>query len=241
MTTKERPILFRGPMVKAILEGRKTQTRRVIKHQPQAPRAIYGVNGADTILTAWPKAESEGISVKWNWEMSRLGSAEKGVTHHEHDSEWGDRCPYGQPGDRLWVRETFLGTYDLEAPHDYQTGEGYKCVYAADGGTYPEYYDEDKEEMRQGYKPSIHMPRWASRIDLEITKVRVERLQDISEEDARAEGCHGETQQGTADFPTEGVKSASEDYADLWESINEEKSWDLNPWVWVIEFKRVRP
>ena len=85
------------------------------------------------------------------------------------------------------------------------------------------------------------MPRWASRKDLEITKVRVERLQDKSEEDARAEGCHGETQQGTADFPTEGVKSASEDYADLWESINGEKSWDLNPWVWVIDFKGTRP
>lgn len=150
---KERPIHFKQPVadaqIRAILEGRKTQTRLVVKDV-----------GPD------------------NW----LAGASNHVVHAL------DKCPYGQPGDRLWVRETFMGPL-IEDVGDYPDGYWSPefCEYRADGGAEPEWVDVDGE-THQGWKPSIHMPRWASRITLEITAIRVERLQDISEGDAKAEG-----------------------------------------------------
>lgn len=142
------------------------------------------------------------------------------------------RCPYGQPGDRLWVRETFaprtLGAWSVLDQH-------MKPLYRADA---------DRPEWKRIWRPSIHMPRWASRITLEITGVRVGRLQDISEADARSEGC---TQNHNGYFwggphQTGGMKqmaTALQAYQDLWESINGPGSWDANPWVWVLEFRRL--
>lgn len=221
---KARPILFNGDMVRAILDGRKTQTRRVIKPQPHdiADRSSEEVNAA------W----QEGfIPVK---------------------------CPFGKVGDLLWVRESFnLVTYDelhpRESPNPMEQMKGYMnnhLVFAAGGVTYHPIHGKAR------WKPSIHMPRWASRITLEITGVCVERLQDISEDDALAEGLWtgvwGEdgywVSVGEPDFENEsnvhydeyghnGIHPEIRAYRQLWESINGLKSWDANPWVRVIEFK----
>lgn len=176
---KERPILFSAPMVRAILEGRKTQTRRVIKPQPESHL------DPDSVKGAW---ESGFIDVK---------------------------CPYGQPGDRLWVRETFAWLPDgLNADQNHG-----RYHYRADG------------DLAVKWQPSIHMPRIASRITLRIKDVRVERLQDISDADALAEGV---------DQTNTSIRGyAAERFKRLWSSINGADSWHSNPWVWVIEFKKV--
>lgn len=187
---KERPILFSGEMVRAILEGRKTQTRRVVK--PQG--AIVSDAMARSLGVQPPKIENTPVIP----------------------------CPYGQPGDRLWVRETFAHTEQLGL---HQTDENYGFAYKA---TQPEW---GTEIQGWKWKSSIYMPRWASRITLEIVSVRVERLQDISEEDAFSEG-----------FPYQfgyGCKT-TEWFKQLWQSIYGAKSWDANPFVWVVEFRRVQ-
>jgi hypothetical protein len=156
-------------------------------------------------------------------------------------------CPYGQPGDRLWVRESWFqrgkwlpqDTPNADAD-DVSWCGSQEIAYAAN-------VKRPGHDWRS--RPSIHMPRWASRITLEITGVRVERLQDISEADAWAEGCQrGELDDYGRPFPadvdhgngcTEGWDCAKDWYADLWESINGPASWDANPWVWAVEFKRV--
>ena len=197
---KERPILFRGPMVRAILEGRKTMTRRVVadKHMPLV------------FAAALPAL---------------------------HES-----CPYGQPGDRLWVRESFQPLFaDGIENHwetNWKTGKGYAISYPATDGI-QEFVDAD-DNISSACKPSIPMPRWASRILLEITAIRVERLQDISEADARAEGAPLEL--GELERLILGAKAKYRSgFVRLWQSINGEQSWHENPWVWVVEFKRVQP
>lgn len=210
---KERPILFSAPMVRALLAGTKTQTRRVVKMKPHH------------------QIEERDDGTPWPWMHDGERNADSWLA-----------CPYGQPGDRLWVRETWQGPllqeFEIDANpdwhyashlHQYQNPE--HCEYAADGGPKPEYTDAD-DVMRQGWRPSIHMPRWASRITLEITSVRVERLQDISEADAIAEGVRN-----SLHLP--GGRFARENFAHLWWTINGDGSWESNPWVWVIEFKRV--
>lgn len=185
---KERPILFSAPMVRAILEGRKTMTRRVIKPQPEI-REISG-------LTVYP------VDVyKPTYSLSQILN----------------KCPYGQPGDNLWVRETFNADW---CDH---------VIYRADGGSAVAagYAEEPK------WKPSIFMPRCASRINLEITNVRVERLNDISEEDARAEGAELSCGEMRQDYP-----NYKRTFKRLWESINGTGAWEANPFVWVIEFKK---
>ncbi|CUW11431.1 Uncharacterised protein [Serratia grimesii] len=199
---KERPVIFNGEMVRALLEGRKTQTRRVIANV-----------GADNCIP-----------------LQKQTKTKDGIYTHVMDAPMYGLCPFGQVGDRLWVRETWQGPLvDEERFEDYranadkfQTPEF--CEYAADGGARPEFCDLD-DNVRQGWRPSIHMPRWASRLTLEITAVRVERLQDISEADAIAEG-------GTKHFNIDW-------FGPLWASIYGEESWNANPWVWVIEFRRV--
>lgn len=197
---KERPILFSGPMVRAILDGRKTQTRRIIKNPD-----FYGCPTGDC--------------PHWN--------------QKECDAAMAKACPYGQPGDRLWVKETFVATTD-----------GRNYVYRADardraGYRWHSITPGDKDVR---WKPSIFCTRKASRITLEITAVRVERLNDISEADAIREGIKpvsfGITDHGYEWAPDEdGTTTARESFTCLWESINGAGSWDKNPWVWVIEFK----
>ena len=200
---KERPILFSGAMVRAILDGRKTQTRRIIKPHPH-----------------------------WINENNSVAHIGKKVGNVEY------LCKYGQPGDRIFVRETF-GTCDSYAPH---------IFYRADG---------EAPNKNFKWKPSIHMPRWASRITLEITGVRVERLQDISEDDALSEGLASVSKYGSLfkhgipDFDglpgndnvgwpwVEWDSNPISAYKKLWESINGKGSWEENPWVWVITFRRV--
>ena len=176
---KERPILFSGPMVRAILDGRKTQTRRVVKPQPDWIR---------------PRVSDDGIA---------HGYCGSGPTD-------GIKCPYGTVGDRLWVRESWAKSGEV--------------------GDATEYRADNPDPIGAKWRPSIHMPRWASRIDLEITGIRVERLQEISERDAMAEGC---------EYLTNSV--ARSNFVKLWISINGQDSWSANPWVWVIEFKRIKP
>lgn len=203
---KERPILFSGSMVRAILEGRKTQTRRIVNLN----RAYHDCGRHE--IMEWRNQNGFWFGLyEWNT-VARL------------------QCPYGSVGERLWVRETWApkSSWDVEAG----------CLYKA---SEPDQY----KDLPFKWKPSIHMPRWASRINLEITGVRVERLNDISEADATAEGIHnfggdlglfGYDPKGTP-CPMVGG-SATEAFALLWESINGPGSWALNPWVWVVEFKR---
>jgi len=193
---KERPILFSGEMVRAILDGRKTQTRRIVK----IPKAF-----------------------KWNIHNDdRFPIAMRGTNI---------KCPFGNVGDRLWVRESWTHHQEsleyAQAKHEDIMG-GSAIYYAAT--------DPHPEQMR--WKPSIHMPRWASRIQLEITSGRVERLHDISEEDAKAEGTEFWAP------PLEGFDPVSPQrvrFQWLWEAINGSESQKSNPWVWVIEFKRINP
>lgn len=195
-------MLFSGAMVRAILEGRKRQTRRMVKHPADANGFISFSDGPLNV----------------------------------NDPECAESCPYGQPGDGLWVRETWLR---WACPlHD----EGYppdtKCDCTEPSSIR---YRADGEIPAVRWKPSIFLPRWASRLTLEIESVRVERLQDISEEDAKAEGVEQQalTLNGDAQMDRECRETPREAFARLWRSINGPESWDANPWVWVIGFKRV--
>lgn len=216
----ERGMIFNGEMVRAILDGRKTQTRRVIK--------LFHEHGMLNPVVRGRNGEISSVSC-------RLAPM---------------LCPFGQPGDRIWVRETWgVVSHELDedgriqpwnpdrsatAIHEMPFGNGYysgHAIYAADGEfTWGD--DDGYEDGRSCWKPSIHMPRWASRILLEITDVRVERLQAITLGDICKEiGC------GLYDFrpATYGFQV----WEELWESIYGEGSWQANPWVWVIEFKRI--
>lgn len=216
---KERPILFSGPMVRALLNGSKTQTRRVVK--PQPPNHMGTVRGLGNR----------------DWQF-----VQDSHTLADSASTW--RCPYGQPGDRLWVREAFADLRGTGIEHRPTLSSAIqRYAFAADtkAGSYG---DDARKQYGIRWKPSIHMPRAASRITLEITSVRVERLQDISEADAIAEGCaknHNNYYWG-GPHKAGGLKqmaTARQAYQDLWESINGPGSWEANPWVWVVGFKRV--
>lgn len=211
---KERPILFSGPMVRALLNGSKTQTRRVVK-----PQFAHDAIPCEMGATNERGHQITGHSGMW-WNDEE-GNHEKAV-----------RCPYGQPGGRLWVRETHAPQADCWGSWERWTrgegGPGPIIHYAA---------DDKKSPFIERWRPSIHMPRWASRITLEVTGVRVERLQDISVADALAEGV--KTHPDHHRKPRESIYSPVQDYRDLWESINGPDSWDANPWVWAVSFKRV--
>lgn len=205
----EHPILFSAPMVRAILNGTKTQTRRVIAPQPFAKLYQY------MSRNEW--YEADGDEPKY---------------HTLHKSL------YGVTGDRLWVRETWAlwGVPDTTVQIAYRVDEScatYQPPLEAANKMRDMYIaaDERKPHAAEMWRPSIFMPRWASRITLEIVGVRAERVQDISEIDAMAEG-----------IPFNGDQpSPRDEFSLLWESINAERGfgWDVNPWVWVIEFKRV--
>ncbi|SIT38593.1 conserved hypothetical protein [Paraburkholderia piptadeniae] len=223
---KERPILSSGPMVRAILEGRKTQTRRVVKLPHNNP------------LVAW--------------EPTKFGGPEGGRTAAgdivpEQGAIWHTRTgdclisPHGQPRDRLWVRESMAATRD-------QAGIIVDWHYAAGGAKVPRMPNLRPEfndamafaHLARKAVPSIDMPRWASRITLEVTGVRVERLHDIKEDDAKAEGCAPawlDVDEETVN--AYGAPTYRQGFARLWRDISGDESWDANPWVWVVGFRRV--
>jgi hypothetical protein len=245
---KEKPILFSASMVNAILNGMKCQTRRIVKPQPmESDGQTYGgkIFGPEMYEPAAYDKHGEMVP----------GPEIFGI--YTEDGDWGIKCPYGQPGDRMWVRETFSGPWCMEAQDGIAAappskwGKSSRIWYWADG-------EPDAGDWTRP-RPSIHMPRWASRIDLEITGVRVERLQDISEADAKAEGitsdsvivganCNGgrHSEEHAERFfydgcDEEGFESAVDAYRGLWESLAGPGSWDANPWCWVVEFRRVNP
>lgn len=219
---KERPILFSGPMVRAILEGRKTQTRRIVKPQPPSKDWLIRIKhtGQDVGLYndngRWRMTGAVGVC------RDAMGD----LWPKKH--EW--KCPYGSVGDRLWVRETFHECVDEDTREFVRWG-----------------YRADRDWDGAVWSPSIHMPRRASRITLEITGLKVERLNDISNEDCQAEGITAigkgvampdgtYAQAGRYENSASTVRSL---FSSLWESINGPGSWAANPWVWVVEFKRV--
>lgn len=207
---RERPILFSGLMVRALLAGTKTQTRRVVKPQP------------DSTHSGFPYWNVGGYRASW------CRSAEDGGPLEPENPLL---CHYGQPGDRLWVRETFG---HFERNENFKLG--CEVLYRADGNCL---------EL-EPWRPSIHMPRWASRTLLEITSVRIERLQDISDEDARAEGLEcmaGDPECGYRNYLDQTGQdwslSPRESFQSLWESINGPASWSANPWVWPLDLRRL--
>lgn len=218
---KERPILFSGPMVRAILEGRKTVTRRIVKPQPHDFIHAFSFELHPFASSTFNGTPAEGIAVSPErkvWVMEDWCKNVVGIY---------GRCKYGQPGDRLWVRETWRCRGGRE--YEYQKHQP-SILYRCDA--------EVVDYCTAVWRPSIFMPRWASRITLEIESVRVERLHDITEEDAKAEGVSESMSCGYLDNGTSSCSPRCK-FKNLWQSINGKGSWDLNPWVWMIQFKRL--
>ena len=214
-----RPILFSGAMVRALLDGSKTQTRRAVKLQVQHD---------DSWVGGWKIVHKRVTQALLTF--NQLGGKPLGSD--------AAICPYGQPGDRLWVRETFLDTLGTGVEHRDESGLRHRYAFAADCAR-GSYGDQARKDYGLKWKPSIHMPRAASRILLEIVSVRVERLQNISEKDARAEGVTIESRHMAGYCAGQFLPPSIRAYRDLWELMNGTGSWDANAWVWVVEFRRV--
>jgi hypothetical protein len=217
--TRERPILFQGAMVRAILASTKTQTRRMVKHSGE----LFDVRALVAAVQEYVPAVDRATGKKW-------GTGSRLI-----------RCPYGAPSGRLWVRESWA-----------RDDEDGALFYRADVGTGNEADDWQRniDDGASGYRwrPSIHMPRAACRLVLEVTEVRVQRLQDISEADCWAEGIEAVDGAFTRDQHIDmtrrlgcRIDDAKPSYALLWESINGPGSWDANPWVWAVSFRRGTP
>lgn len=254
---KERPILFSAPMVRAILACTKTQTRRVMSLHPSAIACCCG-----------------GTAARWVSEGDRwhCGTCGGGARLRPRDVECA-RCPYGQPGDRLWVRETWRVGAWLHRDRGGRLADAIAADYRADGHARREWLPcRDREQFRRlakqsiddakkagikqysadtynwdygkgptRWRPSIHMPRWASRLLLEVASVRVERLQSISPEDALAEGIV-QLRDGGYGLPAGEYyhhSDPSQSFFQLWADINGPGSVEANPWVWVNNFKRL--
>lgn len=232
---RERPILFSGPMVRAILEGRKTQTRRVVKFQ-------FDQNPGD-YASVYPDGSGRGF-IAW---APMAVSAEE--TARQYPGEEGFPCPFGVPGDRLWVRETFSPFMSSNRPST--ISEATYSVLKDGAHTYRNGRPPmpGLDSYAQGafdhivWRPSIFMPRWASRLTLEVKAVRVERLQEISREDAAAEGVCWAAEQSPAPSWVTPSNWPEQNFAQLWDSINAKRghSWASDPWVWVVEFEKVGP
>ena len=259
----ERPILFSGAMVSAILQGKKQQTRRVVKPQP-------------------PKHAGDGYPR--NRVFCRLADSEEDILYAYGPDNWNVRCPYGVPGDRLYVREAWQYANWTEDGYPFVGYRADNAKLLIDSGipeewserlmdawaelSKPKNYDIDKRAADRRWRPGIHMPRWACRLVLEVTAVRVERLQQISVADAIAEGVKftdfGMRQRGKMSLdggktfhqlkpeqhhgfhfkevsgPDQCSSTARMAYANLWESLNAKRApWASNPWVWVVEFRRL--
>ncbi|MCA6941361.1 hypothetical protein LF927_09205 [Pectobacterium polaris] len=222
---KETGIIFNGEMVRSIIDGSKTQTRRAVTFKPREKGLNLNFTGLQLghYCTGVPSSgyvlRSRGGMGCWN------------------DRTHPAKCPYGEVGDRLWVREAFrvMGKATDVARLMYKASE--RNSFTESTRTVP--VDVCTKQSSQKWTPSIHMPRWASRILLEITDVRVERLNSISESDALAEGFTSTvqlTESGddyTGSYP-------SEKFSNTWQSIYGRESWDANPWVWVIVFKHIK-
>jgi len=235
---KERPILFSATMVKAILGGRKSQTRRVVKHG----QVFRLVPGGDL-----SREERQAVYASpFQWDHAN--------PVHPTVDELLSCCPFGVPGDRLWVREAFQHTTDARgaAVMVYAADDSANYLLAKDGGDgdlcgVGKMVDESQWCKIKRWRPSIHMPRWASRITLEVIGVRVERLQEITLADVRAEGIpetYGDSNLVASMFPEMPPHEwdnmrFDEQWKLLWESINGPGSWSTNQWVWVVEFKRL--
>lgn len=195
---KERPILFSSEMVRAIMEGRKTQTRRVVKPQP----------------------------------LTSDGMIARAIPEWYYPREFAKFCPYGQPGDRLWVRETWATEYSYNGTNPSSLSKGNQLWFKATKESWDETCISELYQ-RGNTRPSIFMPRWASRITLEIVSIRVERVQEITDDHAIQEGVD-RTNSSIVGYPRTRFQK-------LWDSLNAKRgySWESNPWVWVIEFKRV--
>lgn len=237
----ERPILFSGPMVRAILDGTKTQTRRVMKPQPERCPVDYPRPGH-----WWPSRNHQSM-LHVEDELQNLSGGWSGLA--------ASACPYGEDRDRLWVRECFAAWWTTA------TGtRSHVMGYRADinDPDWDGFGADDPWWLDAKWEPSIHMPRAFSRITLEITDVRVQRLHDISHDDILAEGIRvPTTEDGHAliDVSTKDGPAAFLDretirdpkailrahWAALWCSINGRASWDANPWVWALTFQRVMP
>jgi hypothetical protein len=218
---KERPILFSVQMVRAILKGRKTQTRRVVKWP-------------SWIQEEWERKKCAAIINSNDYRaVVKRGSCD-GIV-----GKFG--CPYGVPGDRLWVKETWT-------PHENPSGHD-GILYDADGSfvgieknkksanAWLKIWDPRRQNK---WRPSIYMPRWASRITLEVVDVRVERVCDISDDDAWKEGIN---QTEAIELPCSTKIASIAVFSNLWDSINKKRGygWDTNPWVWVVEFREEKP
>jgi len=251
---KERPILFSGPMVRAILDGLKTQTRRVSRTQPSSSRFTVGHYHPTMI--------------------DRHGNEQPGPEvfgAYDEDGEWGIPCPYGGPGDRLWVRETWrtgksLDALNTTAMEKLCVDAGYThpwapLLYMADGTSTNDDTLLDFGSEWGRTRQSIYMPRWASRITLEVTDVRYERLQEITEKDATAEGIKRISKDGGTTWKwglpdRDGLPGIDDDgmpwtdwdvdarvaFRNLWDRINGKRpgcSYGANPYVWAVSFKRI--
>jgi hypothetical protein len=206
---KERPIIFSTEMVRTIIGGHKTQTRRVIKPQPFA---VFHVKS----------------TVKRETTESLAAMAD--ILYREEAPK---SCPFGQPGDRLWVRETFGVQLEPGIFEDYPNGYVIYKADLPDGATF------DYEGGGSAWRPSIHMPRWASRTVLEIINIKVGRVQEISEADAQREGWFFQNMDVNQTYDPVIMDYAHRWFIDLWDNLNAKRGfpWESNPWVWIIEFK----
>lgn len=234
---KEIPILFSTQMVQALLADTKTETRRTIKPQPDE----NGVTFMKNAPLDWEAHYKEEWK-PWKWDT------EQGETIAKH-------CPYGQPGDWLWVRESFVSGFKMDDgcfAYDDEGNHIEKIWYKADGDLHNWWTgDSDFPSENIPWKPSIHMPKAAARLWLEVLEIKVERLQDISEADAMAEGIEWQIKY-PEDYPTlryyrdymfknrfaAGMLfGPKQSFKSLWQSINGPESWNANPWLWVVKFK----
>ena len=231
----DRPIIFSAPMVRALIEGRKTQTRRALKFAGRSPDYI-GPRGCEADPTCWGWEMPDGYYV----------TVEGDETHHAPGwrNGWRDWVGAYAPGDRLYVREAFIGHYAYEVNEYPPRGWGNKPIWFPADGPVPE---KHAGQFWHRARPSIHMPRWASRLTLIVTDVRVQRLQEISEADAVAEGA--EIAKGVHG-PDGGVMVRTDKaymtvtpyrwFRELWNSIHGHEAWDQNPWVAAISFRVIR-
>lgn len=226
---KEIPILFSTQMVHAILEGRKTMTRRIVKTTQK------GWNCQNMEFTHSENILTSEISKKYKRQASQIVGFHAFFTDKEHmGHQLGIKCRFGQPGDVLWVRETWM-----DAPNRHMAPQEPYYFKASQSKQF-------LEEWPNSWSPSIHMPKVASRIWLQVEEIRMERLKIITEDDAKAEGIEEYGPFGEykgSKHPSGGLmryrayNKASRAFEDLWNDINGENSWKANPWVWVVKFK----